>query len=557
MFFKVIGHFDKIPSAATDMAFLRENNWNDYNYRTLFELVYVDELGRQSKIGEVKIGRVGMLAQTPATGANMISPSLKPSFNGLSSSCFSLGQDDTYYVNLCQLGSNVRQRILVGLHDIAYETDAFLIAIQEDVTKVSLLRFVTKEDVLGHFRRLAHGNTQRLIRYSFYYDGPWKGNPKPSSLLLDFAVDPYSLPRSNLHVLIGRNGVGKTRLLHAMAQALIAKSEDERTKYGQFKFDKSEGNEKFSNVVFIAFSAFDPFAPIPERRDKSQGVQSAYVGIKKVRPVGQREKKVHPPKSPNDLAEEFAESLFRCRQGKRAERWQKAIATLIQRERALEDHLVDLRGLVASNDFVQQALIGEEVLELDNDVLRVKMLNESNLTDEDKEGTSLFKRRARTIFRPLSSGHKIVLLSLTKLVERVQNQTLVLIDEPESHLHPSLLSAFISAISDFLHERNSAAIIATHSPVLLQEVPRECVWRLRSSAMEPADRLKRETFGENVAVLTADVFGLQVEDAGFYQILESELASDITLPQALKRFGNRLGGDAEAILRTLFARKQQ
>jgi predicted ATP-dependent endonuclease of OLD family len=68
---------------------------------------------------------------------------------------------------------------------------------------------------------------------------------------------------------------------------------------------------------------------------------------------------------------------------------------------------------------------------------------------------------------------------VTRLVESVEERTLVLLDEPESHLHPPLLSAFVRALSDLLVNRNGAAIIATHSPVVLQEVPRECVWRLR------------------------------------------------------------------------------
>jgi predicted ATP-dependent endonuclease of OLD family len=69
----------------------------------------------------------------------------------------------------------------------------------------------------------------------------------------------------------------------------------------------------------------------------------------------------------------------------------------------------------------------------------------------------------------MSSGHAIVLLTITRLVATVEEKTLVLLDEPESHLHPPLLSAFIRALSDLLYDRNGVAIIATHSPVVLQE----------------------------------------------------------------------------------------
>jgi predicted ATP-dependent endonuclease of OLD family len=82
------------------------------------------------------------------------------------------------------------------------------------------------------------------------------------------------------------------------------------------------------------------------------------------------------------------------------------------------------------------------------------------------------KDTSSEIFNKLSSGHKIVLLTITRLVETVEEKTLVMLDEPESHLHPPLLSAFIRALSELLILRNGVAIIATHSPVILQEL--EC-----------------------------------------------------------------------------------
>lgn len=90
-------------------------------------------------------------------------------------------------------------------------------------------------------------------------------------------------------------------------------------------------------------------------------------------------------------------------------------------------------------------------------------------------------------------------------------------DEPESHLHPPLLSAFTRALADLLTNRNGVAIIATHSPVLLQEVPRECVWKLRRNGLvASADRPECETFAENVGFLTREVFQLEVAKSGFH-----------------------------------------
>jgi predicted ATPase len=166
-------------------------------------------------------------------------------------------------------------------------------------------------------------------------------------------------------------------------------------------------------------------------------------------------------KDPKALAVEFGNSVRICLQGARLARWQRAL------------HVLESDPIFAEKEVASLAVeaVDEEVL----------------------------KTRARDLFRELSSGHKIVLLTVTRLVESVEERTLVLLDEPESHLHPPLLSAFVRALSDLLVNRNGVAIIATHSPVVLQEVPRECVWRLcRAGDSVTAERPDIETFGENV-----------------------------------------------------------
>lgn len=164
----------------------------------------------------------------------------------------------------------------------------------------------------------------------------------------------------------------------------------------------------------------------------------------------------------------------------------------------------------------------------------------------------VLKTRARDLYRELSSGHKIVLLTVTRLVESVNERTLVLLDEPESHLHPPLLSAFIRALSDLLVNRNGVAIIATHSPVILQEVPRKCVWRLRRAGDSvAAERPDIETFGENVGTLTSEVFGLEVTNSGFHRLVAEAAAGQANYREVLEAFGGQLGSEARALLQAL------
>jgi predicted ATP-dependent endonuclease of OLD family len=161
-------------------------------------------------------------------------------------------------------------------------------------------------------------------------------------------------------------------------------------------------------------------------------------------------------------------------------------------------------------------------------------------------------------FNRLSSGHKIVLLTITRLVELIEEKTLVLIDEPESHLHPPLLSAFIRSLSELLIARNGMSIIATHSPVVLQEAPKECVWMLRRYGAEcVAERPTLETFGENVGILTREAFGLDVSKTGFHKMLADAVEEGRTYDEILEHFNNKLGAEARAILRALCAQRTE
>ncbi|GAA3503498.1 hypothetical protein GCM10019016_127560 [Streptomyces prasinosporus] len=163
------------------------------------------------------------------------------------------------------------------------------------------------------------------------------------------------------------------------------------------------------------------------------------------------------------------------------------------------------------------------------------------------------RKQAQGIFSRLSSGHAIVLLTITRLVETVAEQSLVLLDEPEAHLHPPLLASFIRALSNLLTDRNGVALLGTHSPVVLQEVPRSCVWKVSRWGRHPPQRPRLETCGENVGVLTQEIFGLEVTQSGFHAEIAQAVDELGSYDQVLDRFQGQLGGEAKGLVRILLA----
>jgi predicted ATPase len=364
------------------------------------------------------------------------------------------------------------------------------------------MRDVPPVTVEFQLRRVARGQA-RLSNYHFSYESKQLGEMADDGLQLTFDVDHESMPPTNVHVLIGRNGVGKTTLLKRMARSLV----DERAEQsGVGKFIERRRSSSrpevaiFANVVSVMFSAFDEFSTIDISSDGEDRPKHVYVGLQRGVP----------------LSDQFADSAWSCTLGARLARWKSILEWL------------ESDPLFADSDVSTLAQEGQD------------------------EGE--FGEQARILFGRLSSGHKIVLLTVTRLVETVDERSLVLMDEPESHLHPPLLSAFIRAMSRLLINRNGVAIIATHSPVVLQEVPNACVWKIARSGDQWAfDRPEIETFGENIGVLTREVFGLEVTKAGFHQMLDQAVNRGGDYEEVLALFDGELGGEAKTLVRTLIA----
>lgn len=508
-YFRVLTAGTKLPAQVADRAYLLMDNWDDwFKFSTLYTLLIYDENGECHSIGGVKIGQFGMTD-------NQRRADIPDRFDSLDDRFFSLGQDDSYYDALNSLGGATRERVLRALRDVALDLNLFEQAITEKVTGTSLLRSVDRSTVRGQFHRMALGGV-RLTSYEFSYTARRRSS-RVEPLCLTFKVEPESYPPTNVHVLIGRNGVGKTTLFNEMTRAIVEDDAD-ASEVGAFTNELDFIDDRlFTNLVSVTFSAFDPFEPLPNRQDKSQGIRYAYIGLKLV--GKDKDGKAKPPKSPDALSGDFVGSMLICRQSGKVERWQRALE-MLQADPIFRDAEV------------------------------------TALTRSDVEMEQL-KAAARRLFKNLSSGHKIVLLTITRLVETVEEKTLVLLDEPEAHLHPPLLSAFIRALSDLLINRNGVALIATHSPVVLQEVPSSCVWMVRRTGKRAiAERPEIQTFGENVGLLTREVFGLEVTQSGFHKMLRDAVAELPTYSRVLQRFDEELGDEARAIVQGLLAARE-
>lgn len=482
------------------------DKWNDWwTYNTMYTLVYIDDSSKEHYIGSVKIGndalRDGRL-------------NLDDEFIRLSDDYFSLGQSREYYENLSKLGGDIRNEVLQALKDIAYDTTKYYKYKNQNVMSESLMRSVSQVSIVGQFNRLAHGDAS-LTKYKFGYS--YRSLYKQGNdVELKFEVDPNEYPPTNVHVLIGRNGVGKTVLLTKMVESILHEDNSFFEEKDDFDFDDKR---IFANLIFVSFSAFD-YDMKDIVMSSNENINYNYIGLKKF-----DEKKYLIPKNKDDLADEFLSTLIDCVSSYKVDLWKKIISIL------------------NSDPIFKENKISN-------------MLDAYKLINVKHEQDKLLEK-SRRIFKELSSGHKIVLLTLSNLIVKMEEKTLVLIDEPEVHLHPPLLAAFTRALSELLRNRNGVAIVATHSPVVLQEVPKECVWKMRRFGTDMAvKRLDIECFGENIGVLTREVFKYEIEESGSYKIISDMVDVTSDYEETIEKFHGKLGFEAKAIIRGLHANKE-
>ena len=71
-----------------------------------------------------------------------------------------------------------------------------------------------------------------------------------------------------------------------------------------------------------------------------------------------------------------------------------------------------------------------------------------------------------------------------------------------------------------------------------------------------AERPTVETFGENVGILTREVFGFEVTKSGFHRMLDDAVNQrGLGYDATVGRFGGQLGAEARAIVQALVAER--
>ncbi|MCC3214815.1 AAA family ATPase [Chryseobacterium sp. X308] len=390
------------------------------------------------------------------TDSNNTPDNIENNFSSLSEEYCSLGQSIEYYENFKSIFGNDFLSKLWALKDAAFFTD-----IQENFEndyyfKNSLIRYDEQEQILRSIKYRIYDYDLKNL-YSFKYHFQPKYSER--GIGIDFNFDSESEVPNRIYALIGKNGTGKTQLVSTLPL-------DISRKRNQSFIPKTP---LFSKVIAVSYSIFDKFE-IPQ---KNSSFNYVYCGLRETDGELYSEK---------GLKLRFHNSWKKIKSNRRFEKW------------------MNLLPLFMDTDLVNEFIVEDEDDPLSHTV-DIKAFN----------GVS----------GKLSSGQSILLYILTEIVANIRYDSLIIYDEPETHLHPNAISQLMNTVYELTNEFRSYCIIATHSPLIVREILSKNVYVLeKESNILVARRPLIETFGENLTIITEEIFGNRDVPKQFKIILE-------------------------------------
>lgn len=341
-----------------------------------------------------------------------------------------------------------------------------------------------------------------------------------------------SFLREDVNLLIGKNGVGKTSLLGYIADSILGLNSNDTFPY-------------FNKLLVVAYSPFESFKTeldiVKSRESKYKSNNNRFSlgrklqGVNDYTYIGFKNKSgVFDLTWPKEYA---ANSIVNIIKYDNENFWWQD-----EEKNSRFKLLIETLSLAINFDsFRLWTDSGEEVILNKDSKEKRKILKKI----DSKKGFEII-RQGKPIH--LSSGQLMYAYMIPAIVSEMKDESLLILDEPELYLHPTLEMGLIKMLKSLLKDSSSYAIIATHSAVMAREVVRSGVKILREKAGVTKNDMPRiETYGESLDAIVGEVFDDYFQDRP-YEIELEELLKKEDLNEVLDKYSENLGDEALAYL---------
>lgn len=383
----------------------------------------------------------------------------------------------------------------------------------------SLLRDSSSSANLKKGFAVATSSYSPLTNFSFTAETPCDED-------IDFKFSTQEKLSGNINIVIGKNGFGKTKTLHNIADTFTGLNKS-GTKWPYF-----------NKLIVVSFSPFESFhtqKELNKRLSKKNSKRTkfineySYVGIKS-------DSKTNPLNLDALSRRSVIAYLDALIYDKNNDWWWD------DDKESKEDLIFrSLNQAMTFENIVVKHKDGSNISTQDiKNHLKTKNKNEiKDLINADK-GLIFLDEKGNE--KPLSSGQKIYSLFTPSIISEIKEESLILIDEPELYLHPELEVGLMSMLKTILKETKSFCIIATHSSIIAREVKRDYVriFKKNNTITKP----EIETFGNSLDEITGYVFDDYNTSKPYEELVKGLLKNYATVDEAIDHLSSEIGDSA-------------
>lgn len=140
----------------------------------------------------------------------------------------------------------------------------------------------------------------------------------------------------------------------------------------------------------------------------------------------------------------------------------------------------------------------------------------------------------------MSSGQTMLTNLIIDITANVRSNCLIMIDEPEVHLHPNAITQIINVVNLVCESFSSCCIMATHSPLVIQSLLSRNVLIMERDidGMPLVRQMRVESLGENLTTINEEIFSNGQGDKYYRRLIEKAVKGKASIDQVLLELQN-------------------
>lgn len=505
------GHKPRALGREQNVLVLTSNNWDDYGVKTTFDAdLYFD--GEKLDFSfHVKI-LIENSDYTSLTLDSLLSSGWDGFFPIPDKNYVSLPSDIEFYsIIVSKLGLEDSRRFLeilsdAGLFKNVLNDHSIVQLLESEGFKYSILRESGAMKAYENGWFIFNETTADVEINDFELNIlSREGETIPVPFRFNSNMLPY-----DINVLVGPNGVGKSHAIKSLTEYWL------KTASGDPKELERKGHEpfsqypNFSNLILVSYSPFEDFKlDLDQDEDLNDKNAYKYFGFRRL--DEERDSEVVDRDLPSfNSAESVVKAVYDDEKFGFISDWVNKLELMLETLKlGFNIDYVALKVKDASQlgryQMAVREIDGASYFPLFSDTAEILEKSKLLAACDLKGGVTFIYQDTLC---SLSSGQKLFSYIVLNVLGELRKNSLVVVDEPELFLHPTLEIAFVSLLKKVLVPFNSKAILATHSPSVVREVPSNCVHVFVSDDFG-LDVIKPsfQTFGCDIQRISSYVFG--------------------------------------------------